>query len=237
VSVITDNSSPSASREVPTELSHVEKSEETLERLRLEVEDLRAARERSALADHANRRSLERELHDGPQQQLVALAVNVQLARALVERDPAAAADVLDDMAQDTQLALESTARLAQRIHPPLLDAGGLGAALRAAAVANGTRAKISVGADTLPSQAAGTVYFCWLDVLENAQDAQSATVAVVSEDGALTFDVGGPATAALPREVLTRMRDRVEALGGRLTIESEPGSATFVSGRIPLSR
>jgi signal transduction histidine kinase len=234
---MTDNSPYVKHREVPTELSHVEQSEEALERLRLEVDDLRAARERSALADDANRRSLERELHDGPQQQLVALAVSIQLARALVERDPGAAADLLDDMARETQRALECAARLAERIYPPLLDAGGLGAALRAAAVANGARAEISVAAGGLPSRVAGTVYFCWLDVLECAQKARPATVAVVSDEDALTFDLGGPATAALPDDVLTRISDRVEALGGRLTVETGPEGRTSVGGWIPLSR
>src|SRR5262245_24016153 len=171
--------------EAATELSHIEEEEEALERLerlRLELDDLRAARERGALADDAHRRSLERELHDGAQQQLVALAVNVQLARALVEHDPAAATGLLDDMARDAQQALESTTRLALRIHPPLLDAGGLGVALRAAAVANGMRAEINVAVGRLPSPVAGAVYFCWLDVLESARGAQPATVAVAHD-------------------------------------------------------
>jgi signal transduction histidine kinase len=227
--------------EVATELSHIENAEEgaleRLERNRLELDELRAARQRGALADDASRRSLERELHDGVQQLLVAVAVNVQLARALVEQDPAAAAEVLDEMARDTQQALESTMRLAQRIHPPLLDAGGLGAALRAAAVANGMRAEISVAAERLPSPTAGAVYFCWLDLLESARGAQPATVVVSSEDDALSFDLDGPATAALSDDVLTRMRDRVEALGGRLTVESEPNGRTSVCGWIPKPR
>lgn len=231
----------SPQREVATELSHIENAEEgaleRLERIRLELDDLRAARQRGALVDDASRRSLERELHDGTQQLLVAVAVNVQLARALVEQDPAGAAEVLDEMARDTQQALESTMRLAQRIHPPLLDAGGLGAAFRAAAVANGVRAEISVADGRLPSPIAGAVYFCWLDLLESARDAQPATVVVASDEDAVRFDLGGPATAALSDEVLTRMRDRVEAVGGRLTVESEPEVRISVRGWIPLPR
>ena len=200
-------------------------------------DDLRAARERGAVADDAQRRSLERELHDGAQQQLVALAVSVQLVRALMERDPVGATGVLDDMARDAQQALESTTRLALRIHPPLLDAGGLGVALRAAALANGMRAEINAAVRRLPSTAAGAVYFCWLDVLESARDAQPATVDVASDDSELTFDLGGRAACALPDEVLTRMRDRVEALGGRLTVESAADGRTSVRGWIPLSR
>ena len=228
---------PTPTREVATELSHIENAEEELARLRLELDDLRAARERGAVADDAQRRSLERELHDGAQQQLVALAVSVQLVRALMERDPVGATGVLDDMARDAQQALESTTRLALRIHPPLLDAGGLGVALRAAALANGMRAEINAAVRRLPSTAAGAVYFCWLDVLESARDAQPATVDVASDDSELTFDLGGRAACALPDEVLTRMRDRVEALGGRLTVESAADGRTSVRGWIPLSR
>ena len=231
----TNSSTPT--REVATELSHIENAEDALARLRLELDDLRAARKRGAFADDAHRRSLERELHDGPQQQLVALAVNVQLARALVEQDPAGATGVLDDMARDAQQALESTTHLALRIHPPLLDAGGLGVALRAAALANGMRAEINVAVGGLPSPAAAAVYFCWLDVLESARDAQPATVDVASDDSELTFDLDGPATAALPDDVLTRMRDRVETLGGRLTVGSGQDGRTSVGGWIPLSR
>jgi signal transduction histidine kinase len=228
-------------REVVTELSHIENAQEEalerLERIRLELDNLRAARQRGALADDATRRSLERELHDGAQQLLVAVAVNVQLARALVEQDPVAAAEVLDEMARDTQQALESTMRLAQRIHPPLLDAGGLGAALRAAAVANGVRAEISVAPGRLPSPTASAVYFCWLDLLESARDDQPATVVVSSDDDEMRFDLDGPATAALADEVLTRMRDRVEAVGGRLNVDSGQDGRTSVRGWIPLPR
>ena len=186
-------------------------------------------------AEDDERRSLERDLHDGPQQDLIALAVNLQLARDLLERDPDAAAELLDDMGRDVQRAIEKTARLAQRIYPPLLETGGLGAALRAAAVATGVRTEIGPSVAQLPPAAAGTVYFCWLDALEGTRDGGMATIAVTADDGAATFEIGG-AAQLLPDEVLERMRDRVEAIGGGLTIEPSSDGWTAV-GRLPLSR
>lgn len=219
-------------------LSHVE-MDEALERLGLEVDELRAARERTALADDAERRGLERELHDGTQQHLVTLAVNIQLARELVQRDPGAAVELLDDMGRVVQRALEETVRLAQRIYPPLLEAGGLAAALRAAAMAAGTQTEISASNVRLSPETAGAVYFCWLDALTSTStstsDARLATVAVSADDGAETFELGGSA-ASVPDDVLARMRDRVEALGGRLTTESRP-AGTVLRGSLPLVR
>jgi signal transduction histidine kinase len=215
-------------------LSHVE-TEQALERLRLEVDELRASRERIALADDAERRALERELHDGTQQHLVALAVNIQLAREFVERDPGATVELLDDMARDLQRALEETALLAQRIYPPLLESGGLAAALRAAAISTGVPTEISAAPVSLSPETAGAVYFCWLDALVSADDGRRATVVVSAEDGAATFEFGGSA-ASVPDDVRARMRDRVEALGGRLTTESRP-EETILRGSLPLAR
>ena len=217
-------------------LSHVE-MDEALERLGLEVDELRAARERTALASDAERRSLERELHDGTQQHLVTLAVNIQLARELVQRDPGAAVELLDDMGRVVQRALEETVRLAQRIYPPLLEAGGLAAALRAAAMAAGTQTEISASNVRLSPETAGAVYFCWLDALASTSTsaARLATVAVTADDRAATFELGGSA-ASVSDDVLARMRDRVEALGGRLTTESRP-AGTVLRGSLPLVR
>jgi signal transduction histidine kinase len=218
-----------------TELSRVEASHEALDRLGHEVDELRASRERIVRAEDDERRSLERDLHDGPQQDLIALAVNLQLARELVERDPGTAADLLEDMGRDVQRALERTALLAHRIYPPLLETGGLGAALRAAAVATGVRTEISAEVAKLPSATAGTVYFCWLDALEGTRGSGLATITVVVDDGVATFEIGGVGQAP-PDEVLARMRDRVGAIGGGLTTEPSADGWTAV-GRLPLSR
>jgi signal transduction histidine kinase len=225
------------------EVRSVETSQESLDRLRLEVAELRASRKRLVLAADADRREIERTLHDSVQQHLIALAVNLQLAGRLANTDLAAAKVLLDEMERDVQHALDDAAQLAQRIYPPLLEAGGLAAALRAAAVRVGIPTRIEVTAATgyLP-EVAGAVYFCCLDVLERAGDGARAAITVRDVEDALAFEVvsnGARSAAATARsdEDLDRVRDRVEALGGRLTIQSEPGRGIRVSGSLPLAR
>jgi signal transduction histidine kinase len=200
-----------------------------------DVEELRASRRRLVLAADAERRSIERDLHNGVQQHLVALAVNLQLAGQSVDADPAAAKALLAAMSRDVQQALDETAELAQRIYPPLLEAGGLAVALRSAAVSAGVRASLDVVAGaSYPPEVAGAIYWCCLEALEHAGAGGEATVTVRDEDGAVAFEVieaGSRSDAAIDR-----LRDRVEALGGRLTITSEPGGSTRVSGSLPLS-
>lgn len=177
------------------------------------------------------------------QQHLVALAVNLQLVGPLVDADPAAAKALLEEMRQDVQQALDETARLAQRVYPPLLEGGGLAAALRSAAVSVGTPASVEVAAgSTCPSEVARTVYFCWLEALERAGGEARATITVREQEGALTFELveeGARLAAATagPETRLDRLRDRVDALGGRLTVESDSGGRTRVYGSLPLSR
>ena len=133
------------------------------------------------------------------------------------------------------------TGKLAHRIYPPLLAAGGLAAALRAAAVITGVPTRIDVSADTrYPPEIAGAVYFCCLDALEAANDGVRATVTVRDDDDALVFDIlEQGADLALPAfdGGAGRSSDRLEALGGRLAIRPEPGGGIRVSGSLPLSR
>jgi signal transduction histidine kinase len=141
------------------EARHVEALNETLERLHHELAELRASRKRLVLAADADRRRIERELHETVQQLLVALAVNLQLAGTLADDDPAAAKAILNEMARDVQQALDETAQLAQRIYPPLLEAGGLAAALRSAVVSAGIRASLDVtGGASYPPEVAGAI-------------------------------------------------------------------------------
>ncbi len=148
---------------------------------------------------------------------------------------------LLDDMGRDVHQALEETAELAQRIYPPLLEAGGLAHALRAAAVSVGvpTRIEVTAGAG-LPPEVAGTVYFCCLEVLEHTGDGARASVKVRDEEGTLVFEVdedGAGSETTFSEELLGRLHDRVEALGGHVTVRSELGHGTHVAGSIPLSR
>jgi signal transduction histidine kinase len=212
---------------------------ESLDRLRLEVGELRASRKRLVLAADADRRQIERELHDGPQQDLVAIGVNLQLASRLVDDDPTAARALLDEMRREVQEALDGTRKLANRIYPPLLEAGGLGVALRSAAVCAGVRARVDVAAGAYAPEVAGTVYFCCVEAFERIGLGASSTVTVREEEGALVFEVvedGAVSEAATADSDLARLRDQVEALGGQLTVVSEPGHGTRVSGSLPMS-
>jgi signal transduction histidine kinase len=219
-------------RSIALEAQDVEALRETVDRLRDEVAELRASRERLVLAADADRRKIERALHDGLQQRLVALSVRLQLARELADDDFPAAATILDEIERDVQQGIDETGRLAEQIYPPLLEAGGLLAALRSAAVSLGGSTRVEVtAAAAYPPEVARTVYFCCLDALEHG--GAGATVTVHDVEGALAFEV----FAAQPASGLDRLRDRVEALGGSLTTRSEPGGGTRLLGSLPLSR
>jgi signal transduction histidine kinase len=197
--------------------------------------ELRASRGRLILAADADRRMIERDLHDGPQQHLVALAANLQLAAGLVDGDPVAAKKLLEEMEHDVQQALDEMRKLADRIYPPLLEAGGFAAALRSAAMIANVPTRIDVVAGTAyRPEIAGAVYFCCSEVLETAAAGTSAAVTVRDEDGALAFEV--VADGADVDADLSRLRDRVEALGGHLTIRSLAGRGIRVAGSLPLS-
>jgi signal transduction histidine kinase len=163
----------------------------------------------------------------------------------MVDTDPAAAKALLEELGRDVQQALDEAGRLAQRIYPPLLEAGGLTAALRAAATSMGVPVSIEVGAATgCPPEVLRTVYLCCLEALEHAGADARAAVTVRKKEGAIAFEIvekGGRSVAAGRGSDagLDRLRDRVEALGGRLTVRSEPrgGTGTRLSGSLPLPR
>ena len=167
----------------------------------------------------------------------------MQLTSELVDTDPAGAKALLDELGRDVQQALDEAGRLAERIYPPLLAAGGLTAALRAAAASIGVRVSIEVEAATgCGPEVLRTVYLCCLEALEHAGAEARATVTVRKEDGAIAFEVveqGGRSEAA-GRGLdagLDGLRDRVEALGGWLTVSSDPRGGTRLSGSLPLPR
>jgi signal transduction histidine kinase len=206
-----------------------------LDQLRREVDDLRASRRRLALADDAERRDIERELHRGVQQHLVALAASVQFAAGLLGADHRAANARLDEVARDVDLALAEAQRLAQRIYPPLLDSGGLVVAIRSAAASANVPTRLDVDLyATYPPEVARAVYVCCLEVLERAAADTEAAVMVHEEGGTVAFEV--IAGCAASDVDIVRLRDRVEALGGRLTVTSLGGRGTRVAGSIPLA-
>ena len=202
--------------------------------MRVESDHLRASRKRLALAADAERRGFERSLHDGVQQHLVGLATNLELAAASVDADPAAAKELLEEMARDIQDAMDQTRELAERIYPPQLEVGGLVAALRSAAADANVRARIEIARDqTFPPEVAGAMYFCCRELLENVSAGATVTIRAESEQGALAFDIAVDGDLHADRSLLG---DRIEALGGRCAIESETGHLTRVIGSLPLS-
>ncbi len=214
------------------EAEHTEPQRDELERLRAEIAELHASRARLVLAADADRSAIEGDLHDNVQQHLVALAVKLQLAGPLADADPAAAKALLEEMGRDVQQALDEAARLAQRIHAQLSAVDGLAVALRSAAVSEDIPASVDVRVDsTYGPEILRTVYLCWLEALEQARGNERATATVREENGALTFEFAGKWS---PR--LDGLRDRVEALGGRLTAESDDERGPYVSGSLPVS-
>jgi signal transduction histidine kinase len=200
--------------------------------LRRDNTELRASRERLAMSNDAERRSLERALHDGVQQLLVGLAANLEIAAGSIDADPAAAKRLLEETGRDAQLALDETRRLAHMIYPPLLEAGGLGVALRSAAASANVPVRIDVATDaTYPPEIAGAVYFCCLALLEGVEAGTPVAIRVSDEAGTLTFAIEAEGDVDADR---LPIRDRVEALGGRLTIEGS-GDQTRAVGSLPL--
>jgi len=206
-----------------------------IERLHAELAELRASRARLVRAADADRRRIERELHAGVQQHLVALAMRLQLAESALDSDPAATKALLEEIGRDVQDALDEAARLAQRIYVPLLELA-FAAALRSASVSAGVPASVEVvsASSTCPPEILHTVYTCWLEALAQPGDIRPE-ITVQNDASALLFEVfrgGSPSAAGLDA-----LRDRVEALGGVLTVRGEPGGGARVSGSLPLSR
>jgi signal transduction histidine kinase len=207
------------------------------------IEELRASRQRLVAAQDEERRKIERNLHDGAQQQLVALTVQLKLARGLVERDSTKANELLDTIQGSATQALEDLRDLARGIYPPLLADRGLPAALEAQA----RKAVVPtiVEADAIgryAQEVEAAVYFCALEALNNVAkyaEATRATVRLFQQNGRLTFSVDDDGRGFDPNATdrgtgLQGMSDRLEAIGGELTIETSPGHGTTVVGRIP---
>jgi signal transduction histidine kinase len=221
-------------------LRNVRLTEELLARL----EDLRASRQRLVAAQDAERRRLERNIHDGAQQQLVALAIKVRLAQRFTGQDPAKANQLLEQIESEVKGALEDLRDLARGIYPPLLADQGLVVALRAQA--QKSPLPVDVEGESIPrypQEAEACVYFCVLEALQNTSkysDAQHVSVRLVEAGEWLEFSVvddgvGFDPSARGYGTGLQGMGDRLAALGGDLQVESAPGRGTTVSGRLPI--
>jgi signal transduction histidine kinase len=220
------------------------RNERLTQMLRARLADLQAAQKRLVAAQDDERRKLERNIHDGAQQQLVALQVRQRLAEQLVDRDPARAKAMLEELQTDTGKALEDLRDLARGIYPPLLADKGLAAAL--AAQARKSPIPVEVGADgigRLPEDVEAAVYFSVLEALQNAAkyaEAQRAELRLLREADTLVFEVSDDGVGFDPDATgygtgLQGIADRLGALEGSLEVESAPGHGTTVVGRIPL--
>jgi signal transduction histidine kinase len=217
----------------------------TLDELRKQAEELRASRARIVASGDAERRRVERNLHDGAQQHLVALAINLRLAKDIVAEDPDGTAQILDQLATDVQDTIKELRELAHGIYPPLLADQGLGEALRAAAGRSPLAVAVSVADDVgrYPADLEAAVYFCCLEALQYAgKHAPGATVQlrVWTEAGGLNFAVSddGPgfdAARARDGHGFVNMADRLGAIGGAVRWDSVPGQGATISGSIPL--
>jgi signal transduction histidine kinase len=215
------------------------------EDLRDTIEQLRASRQRLVSAQDEERRRLERNLHDGAQQQLVALAVKLRLLEQLVERDPAQARSVAAQLQGDTTEALEELRDLARGIYPPLLADKGLVAALESQA--RKSVVPVAIDADGIgryPREAEAAVYFSCLEALQNVAkyaSASRATITLSDGDGRLRFEVsddgvGFDAARRSGGSGLQGIADRLAALDGEIEIRSVPGAGTTVAGVLPVS-
>ena len=218
------------------------------ERLRARVDELRSSRQRLVAAQDEARRRIERDLHDGAQQQLVALKVKLGLARTIALKEEAGeqVIGLVEDLSATADIAVDSLRTLARGIYPPLLEAEGLERAL----VTQAQRSPIPVdlrtdGLRRYDRQVEATIYFCVLEAMRNAvthADATNLTVLLEDRDGQLHFRVVDDGRGSDPAEVvhglgLTNMADRIDALGGSLAIEdgADDGGGMQVTGSIPV--
>jgi signal transduction histidine kinase len=218
----------------------------SLDELRHKAEELQASRARIVAAADAERRRIERNLHDGAQQRLVALAVKLGLARRLVDANPEQTRGMLDELREELKDAVDELRNLAHGIYPPLLMDQGLAAALGSAAQRTTIPTRVEAGPlGRYPSEVEAAAYFCCLEALQNAMkhagSAATVVVRVWEEAGALRFTVTDDGSGFDPAAKATgtgflNMRDRLGAIGGSLRVESAPGAGTSVLGVLPLT-
>ena len=219
--------------------------EASTDELRRQAGELRESRARIVTAADAERRRIERDLHDGAQQHLIGLVVNLEVARELAATDPQQVRPVLDALSGEIHTALDELRDLAHGIYPPVLVDRGLREAIEAALV----RSRLPGGVEgdrtrryTVDVEA--TVYFCCLEAIQNAAKHAGPDsrvgVRIWEEDATLLFEIADDGPGFEPGAGrggvgVANMRDRVGALGGQLHIESAPGRGTRVIGGVPL--
>jgi signal transduction histidine kinase len=218
-------------------------SERLAAEVRARYDDLRAASARLVAAGDAARRRIERDLHDGAQQRLVALSVTLNLARKHAEPG-SRTATLLDSAVTELTAGLSELRDLARGIHPAVLTERGLDSALQALAARAPLPVTISATLDErLPPAVESAAYFVVMEALTNVAKYASATAAEVTverHDGHVVIDVADDGVGGADPGAgsgLMGLADRVAALGGRLVVESPPGRGTVVRAQMPARR
>ncbi len=208
------------------------------------IEELRASRQRLVSAQDEERRKLERNIHDGAQQQLVALAVKLRLADTLIERDPSKAHELMTQLQGETAGALDDLRDLARGIYPPLLADKGLATALEAQARKAAVPTTMAAeGVARYAQDVEAAVYFSCLEAMNNVAkyaNASSASVTLTQTDGHLTFVVTDNGRGFDPHAAgygtgLQGIADRLDAIGGTLSVASRAGAGTTITGIVPV--
>ena len=207
------------------------------------LHEVRESRARILAAADGERRRLERDLHDGAQQRLVALRIQMELAEELIARDPERGIAKLHALGEDVGETLDQIRELAHGVYPSLLADRGLAEALRGVSRRLPVEARLSAAEiGRYPPEVESAVYFCCLEAVQNATKhaADASLVEITLSDGdALHFEVrddgGGFDGDAVEGAGVTNMRDRLAAVGGELEISSAVGRGTVVAGTVPL--
>jgi signal transduction histidine kinase len=212
--------------------------------LRERVDDLRGSRQRILDAADAERRRIERDLHDGAQQRMVAVAMTLSLAETRLESDPAGAARLIAQAREEAQLAVKELRELARGIHPALLSERGLGVALEALAARAPVPVEVS-GVPTTPlcRPVESAAYYITAEALTNVAKYAHASAAFVQlsvEDDVLRVRIRDDGIGGADPSIGTGLRglyDRVEALDGELDVDSPPGGGTTITVELPIER
>ena len=213
------------------------------EQLLARLEEIRASRQRLVAAQDAERRRIERNIHDGAQQQLVALAIKLSITESMIGTDTEGERELLAELRQDAAGAVEELRDLARGIYPPLLAGEGLVAALQAQARKAAVPTSVTAdGVGRYPQDLEAAVYFCVLEALQNVAKYAGATraeVRLAASGHDLRFEVTDDGAGFDPESRgygtgLQGMADRLHAHGGSLDVRSAPGAGTTIAGRLP---
>jgi signal transduction histidine kinase len=213
------------------------------EQLLARLEEIRASRLRLVAAQDSERRRIERNIHDGAQQQLVALAIKLSITESMIGTDTDGEREMLAELRQDAAGAVEDLRDLARGIYPPLLASVGLAAALEAQARKAAVSTSVTAdGVGRYRQDVEAAVYFCVLEALQNTAKyagASRAGVWLAASGRDLTFEVTDDGAGFDPQSRgygtgLQGMADRLHAHGGTLTVRSAPGAGTTITGRLP---